>query len=84
MPPSNIFSLVIAVLFLLYGITVVVFRAPFTRFAKKMESTLFGSLGRRVAERFTPGLIATIRCFFILFGTGGLVSLALGHPMFPV
>ena len=84
MPPSNILSLVIGVFFLLYGITVVVFRVPFTRSAKKMESTLYGALGRRVAERFTPGFIATIGCFFILFGTGGLVSLALGHPLFPV
>ena len=84
MPPSNILSLVIGVFFLLYGVTVVVFRVPFTRFMKKMESTLYGAMGRRIAERFTPGLIATIGCFFILFGIVGLVTLALGHPMFPV
>lgn len=84
MPASNILSLVVGVFFLLYGITIVIFRAPFTRFAKKMESTLYGALGRRVAERFTPGLIATIGCFFVLFGAAGLVSLAFGYPMFPV
>jgi len=83
-PASNILSLVVGVFFLMYGVTVVIFRGPFTRFAKKMEATLYGALGRRVAEHFTPGFIVTIGCFFVLFGGGGLVSLALGYPMFPV
>jgi len=83
-PASDILSLVIGAIFFLYGITIVVFRVPFTRFAKKMESTLYGALGRRVAERFTPGFIATLGFFFVLFGAAGLVSVALGHPMFPV
>jgi hypothetical protein len=83
-PASHVASLIIGVFFVLYGVTVVVLRVRFTRFAKKLESNMYGALGRRVAERFTPGFIATIGCFFIVFGAGGLVSLALGHPLFPV
>ncbi|ROS46502.1 hypothetical protein EDF53_1330 [Curtobacterium sp. PhB78] len=61
-----------------------VFRAPFTRFARKMVSTLYGALGRRIAKRFASELIATIGCFFIAFSVGDLVCLALGSPMAPV
>jgi hypothetical protein len=84
MSASAALSAAVGVFFVLYGIAVVVFRAPFTRFAKKTESTMYGATGRRVARRFTPRFIAVIGCCFIVSGGAALVALAFGHPVFPV
>lgn len=77
-------SLVIGIVFFGYGICIIVWRRQFNRFSKWMLSTLYGRLGRRVTQRFSPTFIALIGAFFVLFGATGLVFLATGRPLFEV
>jgi hypothetical protein len=83
MTPADVLNLVVGSVFLVWGMVLVVFCGRLTRGARRMQAFLFGELGRRTAEGFSPGLTAVCGAFFAVFGSIVLVRLLLDDPLLP-
>lgn len=83
MSAVDVLNLVVGSVFLVWGMVFVVFFGPLTRGARRVQAFLFGELGRRTSEGFSPGLTAVCGTFFAVFGAIVLVRLLLGDPLVP-
>lgn len=71
---STIASLLVPLLFISFGVLVIVFRAPISTWYQGVYRNSLGSRGSRVDKAFNTGTMILLGSFAILVGAGFLIA----------